>query len=245
MKAVIDKSLEDYIRSGNTTTDALMSERGELVNAVVANYDFFATVLWTDVKGLNPFVMLLSMNAFMLHTAAVRTVLSGHPVAALPQFRTALESASYAYLISKDASLEEVWLNRNRDEAAHKACRKAFQSAVRDTADMLDTMQEGNGQIVRDGYDAAIDFGAHPNRRGILDHLETSESEDSYLISLIGLYSADALEVQRMLMACLDYGVAIGLILGNCLPEPSSEIQEALSNMNEMKEKLARELFAS
>lgn len=244
MKIVIDKSLEDYIRSGNETVSALLSEPDDLVQAVMDSCDFARKVSWPDGIKLPPFAILLSMNAIMLHAAAVRTVLSGHPVAALPQFRTALESACYAYMISKDHALEQIWLNRNIDSKAQKACRDAFQSAPRVTTNGLNSIQDGIGNIVLDAYNTAIDFGAHPNRRGIFDHIAIQDNEDHFMVTLTGLYSPEAFEIQRMLMACLDYGFCIALILTHCLTDPSVRMQEELFILNGTKERLARERFS-
>lgn len=149
MEFRFEKSFEDYIRAGNETSEQLLSGSDDFVQAIRRYHDFFAKVLWAEKQELGAFAALLSVNAFMIYLSAVRMALTGHVAATFPLFRTALESACYAYLMSKDSDLETVWINRNNGNDAQKACRRAFQSAVLDTAAKLNSTQSGIGDLIR------------------------------------------------------------------------------------------------
>ena len=94
----------------------------------------------------------------------------------------------------------------------------------------------------------AIDFGAHPNPiRSVLQHLDFAVEDDSKLkrLSLIGLYAPDSFEMQRTLVACLDYGLATAIVLARSLPNASSDVEKGLFRLNETKESLTAKLFES
>ena len=138
--------------------------------------------------------MVLSMNAYMLFLAGVRVAMTGHVTACFPVLRTALESACYGFLIAKDPDLSAVWADRHKDADSKKVCRKAFGSAVTDVAKLVEREQPGGGQWLSDAYDAAIDFGAHPNIKSVFGHVRILEDvpEDPYFrVNLAGLYGAE------------------------------------------------------
>lgn len=245
MKFEMSLSLRDYIRNGSETTETLLGEPGELVDAIERTYAFFANVLWSGDPDLRPTPAFLSLNAFMLWISGVRMAMTGHAAATYPLFRTALESACYAYAMVRDPSLDAIWLGRHSDEAAYKQCRKAFQSAVRDTAARLNVAQPNSGDMVLEVYEAAIDFGAHPNARSVLHHLNFGVDDDSGFqrLSLIGLHAADSFELQRSLMACLDYGLATAIVLARSLGNSSEAVERGLFALNETKERLTETLF--
>ncbi|WOC16135.1 hypothetical protein [Pseudochrobactrum sp. MP213Fo] len=94
---------------------------------------------------------------------------TGLVAAIFPLLRTALESASYGQLIERDPVLADVWTHRHCSEVDKKACSKAF------------TLHPGIvhlKDVAPDVYDPAklthegtIDFGAHPNLKGVASHL--------------------------------------------------------------------------
>jgi hypothetical protein len=241
------RTLHDYISDGDETTHQLVDQRGELIVALEEAYDFFAKRLWAGDPDLSPVAALLSMNAFMYFLSGVRLALTGHEVAIFPQLRTSLEAACYAYRMSKDKSLETVWLSRHDSPDAFKASRRAFQSAVADTAAAMKAIEPSYGALIKDAYDAAIDFGGHPNPFGLLQHLSFGDAtEGGYQPVQIGaLYGPESHYVKRALVACLDYAMALGIVLIHCLEKPSPEAVAALNGLNETKERIVQALQAA
>jgi hypothetical protein len=191
--------------------------------------------------------MVLSMNAYMLFLAGVRVAMTGHVAACFPVLRTALESACYGFLIAKDADLSAVWADRHKDADSKKVCRKAFGSAVTDVAKLVEREQPGGGQWLSDAYDAAIDFGAHPNIKSVFGHVRILEDvpEDPYFrVNLGGLYGSDHWETYRMLIGCLDFALAIAVVLTRALDNPDLEHEKQLQALNDEKNRVA-EAFLS
>lgn len=124
----------DYVATGDEITTQWLKSGSPLLEAIEQIHGFFPQSLWKGDVELTPHQAMLSMNAFMLYMSAVRVSLSGHVAATFPLFRTALESACYAYVIGEDRSLETVWVDRHRGDEQRKLCRRKLSTAVSDAA---------------------------------------------------------------------------------------------------------------
>lgn len=64
-------------------------------------------------------------------------------------------------------------------------------------------------------YEASIDFGAHPNRKSVIDHLEDSGPAGDGLhgFELIGVYGSNSWQVNHALLACVEAGQAIAFLM--------------------------------
>jgi hypothetical protein len=240
----IERGMDEYIDTTDEITLALREENGPILQAVRAFDDYFRTTLWRDTGALAPLPLMLSMNAYMLFLAGVRVAMTGHATAAFPVLRTALESACYGYLIAKKPDLGEVWSNRHKGEAAKKASRRAFGSAVADVAKDVERQQPGGGQWLAEAYDLAIDFGGHPNIKSVLGHIRLGEDDPDdpfFRVNLAGLYGADHWETRRMLFGCLDFAMAIAVVLTRALDAPDREHQDQLQALNDRKNQVAED----
>jgi hypothetical protein len=239
-----ERSIDDYIRAGDENTRELLEANSSLVRALRVYDQFFAKTLWADPAGLRPLASVVALNAHMLWLAAVRLAMTGHAAAVYPVQRTALESACYAFLMMKAPRLEDVWAQRERNREARRACRKAFGSAVDAVARRFNADSPGSGDWILDAYEAAIDFGAHPNARSVLMHVSfgTEEGGNFERLSLAGLHDSKGVETVRALMAGLDYGLAIALILANSLPSMSPTLSSKLDELRRLKREIEAEL---
>lgn len=246
MKFQLEHSFRDYIGSGDQTTNELLESGSPLVTAIEEFYEFFRNDLWAGDLKMLPNQALLSMNAFMIYLSAVRMAMTGHEAATFPLFRTALESASYAFLMSEDESLQEIWGNRHRNVKAMQLCRKKFGAAVSKAARAIEAVEgrKGHAKWINDCYQSAIDFGAHPNPRSIYHYITSRKDEsDHYVVSLGSLYPSDSFKVSRSLMACLDYGLVIAVVLAHGLKSPTRELSDKIFRLNDKKEQLTKTLF--
>jgi hypothetical protein len=83
--------------------------------------------------------------------------------------RSSLEYAGYALHIHMNRTLGETWLRRHDDAASMTAVRKAFQAAsIEKTIADKDAKL---GEIYKQLYQSTIDFGGHPNERGVSTNL--------------------------------------------------------------------------
>ncbi len=245
MSVKIEGSLDTYLTTATEITSALIKEDGAILRLLREFHDYFAKTLWRDISSLAPSVLFLSTNAFMIYLAGVRVAMSGHPVAAFPILRTALESACYAYLISEDPKLGEIWSNRHKGSEAVKACRDRFTGAVSAVAKDIEGKQPSGGEWVRNLYDAAINDGGHPNINSVVGHIvreQDSDGENYHRFSHVGLYSAEHWQTQRGLVACLDFALAIAVVLTRSLAQPDDEHTSKLHELNDRKNAIADQL---
>lgn len=161
----------------------------------------------------NPISALLVANSYALLLSAVRQALSGHVVSTFPIPRTALESACYAFLIARDQAKGEIWLNRHTSGGALQRCRKTF--TVQKAVNELKVVSLEMSEYVMGLYDASIDFGAHPNRNSVFNHLEDSGPLDGGLhgFDLAGVYGQNSWQVNHAILACVEVGQAIAFLV--------------------------------
>ncbi len=127
-------------------------------------------------------------RCYTAYLGGIRLSTSGQVVEAYMVIRGCLENALYALYINddptKDTDLPErsvVWINRGKDKASTKKCRKIFTyTAVKDN---LINQDKALGQEASLLYERTIDYGAHPSFYG---HSTTSRiKEDGVTIQLL------------------------------------------------------------
>ncbi|MFD3266146.1 hypothetical protein [Phenylobacterium ferrooxidans] len=227
--------LAAYLAAADETTAKLLASDDPLV-ATLREYDLhFRTRLWSAGAPDAMALIILFMNAYQLFLAGVRTALSGHTVAVFPLLRTALESAAYGGLIAAKPELTTVWTDRHRDDAARNACRKAFTFAK--AIAPLKNRAPDIHELAILAYDSAIDFGAHPNIKGVFGHVSLDEDRPDEFIAVThtSLYSARHIETVRGLCACLDFGLAIIGAIALAGISPTEQVAGELQALNDAK----------
>jgi hypothetical protein len=169
-------------------------------------------------KQLNPVSMNLAVNSFFILLSAVRTAISGHPAAVPIGLRTSLESAAYSLLTTENEGLAEVWLKRHKSKEALRLSRRTFSSAVKDAAKVIGRSNSDLEFYVLGLYEAAIDYGAHPNPRAMLGHLSFEDLEEFTQFNFGCLYGWGA-KTGAGLIACLDYAIAVIVLLATAAQE--------------------------
>ena len=247
MKAEIEP-FDNYFIAASDVEKEVMERNPPLLSGLRQYHEFFVNHVFSETNAQSPIQGVLAMNAFMIYLSAIRVAMSGHGAAMFPLLRAALEASCYAFLVGDSEELQETWLNRNSTPEALESSRKAFRSAVKNTARRIQTKSWAGANIeswINQAYDEAIDFGAHPNPKGVWPYVRISEDHpDGYhRVSMVAVYEADSFETSRCLMACLDFGMLIALILTSCRDEPSEETVAALNQLNELKEELTKTCF--
>ncbi len=176
--------------------------------------------------------------------------MSGHGAATFPLFRAALEASCYAFLIGDSDELQDIWLKRNTTPESLKLCKKTFRSPVKDAAKRIQNRgwsSPTTEEWIIQAYEAAIDFGAHPNPMSVWPYVRFKEDDPKGYdrVSLVAMYEATSPETLRSLVACLDYGLLIAVILSSCCDESSEETLKALSELNTLKEDVTKTSFSS
>jgi hypothetical protein len=246
MKVQTHFNLAEYIRRGNQNTEGLLSGTHPLIPLVETYDEFFANQLWADEQHQANLPMFLSLNAYTLWTSAVRMALTGHEAAVYPLLRTAVESACYALVITRNPQLGGIWSARHDGEGERKAARKAFTPAVGDAAVILEAFEPGLGGFVLQLYDACIDFGAHPNTRGVMNHVHGVPREgEQEEFGLGSIYPGDSLQVFRALVAVIEAGRGISMLLVCCLPTVTEAVADAVREIERQQNELLPPLPSS
>lgn len=153
------------------------------------------------------FLVIRVHSAFL---AAVRLAMSGQAFEATLVLRAAIEQAWYALHIARDPRPPErstVWLQRHDSSATLKKCKEEFTIAsVRATHEGLDA---GTAKVLRELYDTSIDFGGHPNEKGILASMRREETEGSVTYQ-VGILHPEPLLMTVTLKTAVE--VAIGTL---------------------------------
>ena len=139
--------------------------------------------------------------------AAIRLAMSGQLPESYAVLRATIEQAWYALHVAKDPQAPnraEMWLRRNEDEVSKSKCRSEFTVAnVRATHESLDSV---TAKQLHQLYETMIDFGAHPNPRGV--HMAMNKSETEKAINYqVGILFIDIIP----LVATLRMAVAVAV----------------------------------
>ena len=242
------QTFEDYFDSAREIEKEFLDSNPPLLSALRTHHHFFAKYLFSDQASMSPFQSLLSLHAFTMHLCSIRIAISGHGAATFPLFRVALEASCYAFLIGETPELEKIWLERNTTEDALKACKKQFRSAVKEAAAKIQSMEWASSTTqdwITEAYQAAIDFGAHPNPKAIFPYvrLDQSDPKAHVVVSLVGLHDAASSETRRSLIACLEYGLIVALVTLSCLDEQPDDTIAAFNGLYELKDNLTERYF--
>ncbi|MCP1241354.1 hypothetical protein [Acetobacter lambici] len=228
--------LVQYMTMADDTMRELRAVDNPLLKVLLQYDAYFRHDLWEHVSQTPTFANILFLNAYQMFLGAARMALSGHPAAVFPLVRTALESASYGYLMEQQPTLSEVWSNRHRSEADKKACRNAFtfDKAIKGFAHKAPDID----RLAKDAYEAAIDYGAHPNFKGVFGHVSINEDRPDGMVAVThnSLYGSGHHETIRGICACLDFGFAIIGIITLSGQNATEKLQDELQTLNDAKE---------
>ncbi|WP_042860422.1 hypothetical protein [Dickeya sp. NCPPB 3274] len=212
MKIEID-TLSNYLEATLENLVHHAKEEPDLMGMIHEMDRIFHQEIFAHEYDANAATMLLAMNSYMMLSNAVFQALSGHQVAVLPVARAALESACYAYLISSDNKMGEIWFNRDKSKTATDNCRKAF--TIGATVAKLKHISPDMSDYLKKLYDLSIEYGAHPNIKAISHHLHNRGLVDDkfHSFSHIGVYGENSYQVNGALLLCVDVGQAIAFLL--------------------------------
>lgn len=246
MKIIDQKDLTSYFEFSQEQVSDFLSKSSPLF-CLAKQVDEFIRKAWSESPDLDPTATFLLLNSYFLLMASFRTAATGHVAAIFPVVRASLESTCYAFHISRDSQLAEVWLNREKGAEQRKKCRKAFTSAVADVVKQL--KYEGHeplSEMVNAAYEGTITYGAHPNSMSIFKHVASRPDDDSdfWKFDLTCMYSQDSFESKHSLFACIEYGLVIAAmcIVIHKQHEKSEELVAEFTQLHDDKEKLIETL---
>ena len=174
-------SLSKYFRDAeyNERVTAInYPEVFRLLRFVQASFELVEEAIESARGPARPLPQFLLVRAHSAFLASVRLAMSGQSFEAQVVLRSGIESAWYALHMATDpvpGARAEVWLRRNDDDEATTMCRNEFTVAkVRASHEAVDPQGATDLQWL---YETLIDFGAHPNQRGVLASVIRVEDE--------------------------------------------------------------------
>jgi hypothetical protein len=158
---------------------------------------------------------LLAMNSHAAFLAAVGSALRGQSPPTFMILRGCIESALYAFLVAMDKADGEAWFKRSQDPETVRAKFTANRAIQK-----LTPHDPNLAAMVRDTYQWTIEFGAHPNRRSVLDHIRLKAPiSEGYPVSMTYIHSSDSAVFIRGLNACIENGCMCLAILCHAIPD--------------------------
>lgn len=126
-------------------------------------------------------------RAHAAYRAACGTAMATLLPEAFVLLRSCLEYSGYALHVHDHPQLGPTWLGRNDDTEGLKAMKKAFQGvAVQKTITAKDRRL---GEVYSELYERTIDFGGHPNLRGVLTNARLVETDKKREIQSVYLHA--------------------------------------------------------
>lgn len=240
--ATFDGSLYDYLKTSSDVEALSLADADEASALLSAIHDWFEWFL-EDVEDLHPATALLTFNAVIMFNAAVKLALSGQAHAVYAVLRGALEAACYAQAMADDPVAIEAWSSRERSPADKAVCRRVMSTAVRSTAAKLNARQAGTGSCVSELYEAAIDWGAHPNVRSVMGNTIIGDDSSDLQARLIAIHGPNGLATVRAKNACIDLGVTLAIIISYYKQRRKPGYQEAINDLIQARESLFSSLL--
>jgi hypothetical protein len=204
-----DAGLRDFLKAANENEAASLAEYSDFIDFIDDIDRLFRTFIEKEIAG-DPIAAALFLNAHASFLAASRLAVSGQSPPAFMALRGALESALYGLIVAQSEENRTLWINRadNLPQA-----RKLF--TARNALRFLES--DPNLQaMATETYELTIEFGAHPNLRSIIEHLQFTEGHGLSLTYLAGVPS---MPIVRAIIACIETGLVISYFYPHVFPD--------------------------
>jgi hypothetical protein len=162
------------------------------------------------------FVAMFLPRTHSSYLAATHLALVGQIPETYMLLRGCLENAVYGFYFHHKPESHDRWLKRHQTATAEKIVRDEFK--IRRMLRLLTDHDNEVGPIVTMLYERTINYGAHPNERGVLQTAKLTSDETHHRLELIYLAGDN-----KALLACLkstaQVGVASLKIFRHAMPE--------------------------
>ena len=213
--------IEAYLNAAAEAEKEALREQHKFIAYINELDELFRALVTGKAYSRHRACGFLSMNAHSSFLAATSTALRAQFAPTFVILRNSVESALYAYLVSRDGADGDLWQNRanNPDPVKVKfTANRAIQKlAIHDPN--LATM-------ARDTYEWMIEFGGHPNPRSIIDHIKENEAEADGTVpfSMAYIHAAGSVAAIRCLAACVENGCLAVAIIAHAMPDHPSSV---------------------
>ena len=180
-----------------------------LLKQIHSTFDCVRAAIEQDHRDERVLPRILLVRTYSAFFAAVRLAMSGQTFEAAPVLRAAIELIWYALHVACDPQPPKrgiIWLKRDSSTKARAQCKQEFSIAnVLKTHEGLDVT---SARILKQLYDEIVDFGGHPNKKGVLASLHREEQQDTVTYR-IGILNPDPLLVNVTLKAAIEVAICV------------------------------------
>jgi len=162
--------------------------------------------------------------AFRCHSAlraAAQLGLSGQVPESFMLLRGALEMGLYAFHASTSEERAQTWMSREDSEETKRRCKNEFTPRT-----IFPELREKSPEVAKvagELYERSIDYGAHPNARGVLTTMthEEGDTEDSFSFAYL---TGDGLPLRFVLKSWSQNAICAFDLLGLVFPKRFHEL---------------------
>ncbi len=162
-------------------------------------------------QALTPYFFAASYSAYR---GAILLWAGGNFSQIPPLLRQSVECAAYCHLVLENTDLAKIWLNRNSSAEALKLSKEKFKFS-----DAVNHIGESSSDLkkwMNDIYKETIEYGAHPNVKGILPMGELTPNSESIEFSFLAP-DTDSWRVAGQ--QCLKCAVIVLSVFENLVPD--------------------------
>ena len=157
--------LTQFLDTARRNQFATFANKNVAMNDLISLDSMFTKLVADPVTAKLFAPMSFFLRAHSAYRAAVGAVCSGQFYEAQALLRSCLEHAAYAHYVADEPTRYEVWLNRHESMDTKKSVRTEF--LLKKIIEVLTVSSEDLGYIFSKLYEHTIDYGAHPNERGV------------------------------------------------------------------------------
>ena len=179
--------------------------------------DSFLRKCWENMLNPQPGICaVLLQRAHLQFLAGSEAACSGQLYPCMAIHRSAMEAAGYAAVFRQDKEAFEVWINRHENEESLKKARRTITTSK--VKEALSQYEKSLETAYTKLYELSIDFGAHPNERGIHVNAQILEDENFKRVEQL-LFVGDSPLLDFGIRFSAQCGVTIARVVHNIFEE--------------------------
>lgn len=211
-----DDSFSKFMTTAEENGYATFQNAKSYYDKLSTIHDIFKKAVDAMHNSANWFELLFFIKAHSAFLAASRLGLATQVTEASPLIRSVIENSLYGFFLHKHPEHSKTWLKRHESETAKKEVKKIF--IIRAMVDELKSSDTKLGEIAEKLYEQSIDYGAHPNERGLTTALKYSKLEGAIRYDVVHL-TADPIPICFCLKFIAQSAILCLKILQLILPE--------------------------
>jgi hypothetical protein len=226
--------LSQFINDAQHNTYATFTNHKPEFSLLTFIHDSFLKIKNNLLNPPDLFSSLFLMRAHSAYLAGVRLSVSGQITECYMLLRGTLENSLYGLHISSNPTRRDIWLRRHDDNNSKRKCQNEFTAGnVLNTLKMKDKETHRIAQYL---YELTIDYGAHPNAKGLLSMVR-KERDEQRIDFMVDYLTGDSMPLHLGLKTTARVGVCSLLIFNVVFKELFDNLGIS-SDLNNLKKDL-------